>query len=114
MKKIFLLLLLSLGLAVGGSFGAGPAAARSPKVMRWQGCRVRLGDSVADLVSQFGRPSLRLELGELDDGWRHCRVELWVYDLYPWRYELRIVHGRIASLTKLRLKKTGSRPRRRP
>jgi hypothetical protein len=73
--------------------------------MRHDGAKVTVGDSVADVISQFGEPKFKLDLGELDDDWRKCRVELWVYEFFPWRYELRIGQGRILRLDKIRLRK---------
>ncbi len=73
--------------------------------MRHDGRRVKVGDSVADVISLFGEPKMKMDLGELDDGWRRCKVQLWVYEWFPWRYELRIGKGRILSLRKIRVRR---------
>ena len=82
---------------------AAPAYARHS--MRHDGRRVEVGDSIADVVSQFGEPKMKVDLGEIDDGVHNCKVELWVYEWFPWRYELKIKRGRIWVLQKIRLRK---------
>ncbi len=82
-----------------------PVSARNARLMRYNHRRVAVGDSVSDLLSQFGEPKYKMELGELDDGWRRCKVQLWVYEWFPWRYELRIGKGRILNLRKIRVRR---------
>ena len=94
-KSVLIIIALLILLTAAG------AAAHS---MRHHGRRVQVGDSIADVRSQFGEPTMKVELGELDDGWRRCKVQLWVYDFFPWRYELRIGRGRILTLKKIRLR----------
>ena len=95
-QTVILLLLAALILAVPAS------AARR---MRHDGRRVEVGDSVADVISQFGEPTMKVDLGEIDDGFRRCKIQLWVYDFFPWRYELRIGRGVILRIDKIRLRK---------
>ena len=73
--------------------------------MRHDGRRVVVGDSVAEVAGFFGEPTMKMDLGELDDGSRRCKVQLWVYEWFPWRYELKIGHGKILSIKKVRLRK---------
>ncbi len=82
---------------------AAPVFARHS--MRHDGRRVEVGDSVADVISLFGEPDMKVDLGETDDGYHQCKVELWVYDFFPWRYELKIRRGQIWQLDKIRLRK---------
>ena len=99
--KIMVIVLLAAALVLA----AGPAGARNSRWMRHNGRRVQVGDSVADLMSLFGEPTYKMDLGQLDDGWRQCLVELWVYDFPPWRYELKIAQGRIWRMRKIRLRR---------
>jgi len=73
--------------------------------MRHNGRMVRVGDSVADVAGLFGEPKMKVELGEIDDGLHRCKVELWVYDFFPWRYELKIGRGKVLVLDKIRLRR---------
>jgi hypothetical protein len=73
--------------------------------MRHNGRRVVVGDSVAEVAGLFGEPKMKMDLGELDDGRRRCKVQLWVYEWFPWRYELKIGHGEVLSIKKVRLRK---------
>jgi hypothetical protein len=95
-RTVILLLLATLLLA---------APASADRRMRHDGRRVEVGDSVADVISQFGEPTMKIDLGEIDDGWRRCKVQLWVYEWFPWRYELRIGRGIILRIDKIRLRK---------
>ena len=94
MRKILILTMLLFAI---------PAFAQDS--MRHNGRKVERWDSVADVVSQFGEPDYKLDLGEVETGGRTCRVELWVYEWFPWRYELRIRSGRVWNLQKIRLRK---------
>jgi len=85
------------------------APARAAHSMRHDGMRVQVGDSVADLAGQFGEPKMKIDLGELDEGWRKCKVVLWVYEWFPWRYELKVGQGKILDLKKIRLRKVRRR-----
>jgi len=95
-RTVILLLLAALILV---------APASAARRMRHDGRRVEVGDSVADVISQFGEQTMKVDLGEIDDGYRRCKVQLWVYEWFPWRYELRIGRGIILRIDKIRLRK---------
>ena len=97
MRKTLILTVLFTLLFAASAFGR--------DVMRYDGRKVERWDSVADVISQFGEPDFKIDLGEVDTGNKRCRVELWVYEKFPWRYELRIRSGRVWSLQKIRLKR---------
>ncbi len=81
---------------------AGVAGATS---MRHEGQRVVVGDSVADVARLFGKPTMKVDLGEIDLGVQRCKVTLWVYEWFPWRYELKIGKGKILKIEKIRLRR---------
>ena len=82
----------------------GPAMARS--WMKHKGHRVRLGDSVAQLVTEFGEPKMKIDVGEVKDSWRNCKVQLWIYEFPPWRYEVRVSRGRIMNIDRSRIRRS--------
>ena len=99
MKKSWL-----VGLAAGLVALLLTVAVANAVSMRHDGSRVVVGDSVADVISLFGEPKFKIDLGEIDDGYHKCKVQLWVYEWFPWRYELKIGRGIILDLKKIRLR----------
>ncbi len=73
--------------------------------MRYNHRRVCPGDSIADVLSLFGEPLYRTELGEIQGPGGSRKLELWIYQHKLKRWEIRIACGRVLDITRIRLRR---------
>ena len=82
------------------------ATAWANRCMRYDGHRVCPGDSVFELVVQFGEPLYKDEVGEIRGRIGGRNITLWFYEFGAWRYELQVVNGRVMTIKRIRLKRS--------
>jgi len=73
--------------------------------MRYNHRKICPGDSAFDVISLFGEPVYKSDLGKIT-GPLGCRnVELWIYQHKLRRWELTIANGRVLEIKKIRLRR---------
>jgi hypothetical protein len=96
MKRITTVILILIILAAG--------TALADECMRYNYRKICPGDSAFDVLSLFGEPVYKSELGKVI-GPLGCRnVELWIYQHKLRRWELTIANGRVLIIKKIRLR----------
>ncbi len=90
---IFMLLLIS------------SSSAFADTCMRYNHHRVCPGDAAFDVISLFGEPVYKSELGEITSTLWKRNLELWIYQHKMRRWELTIANGRVLKIKKVRLRR---------
>jgi hypothetical protein len=97
MEKIIVIMLMTI------IFVNGTALAKDS--IRCNYRKICPGDSAFDVISLFGEPIYKSDLGKVK-GPLGCRnVELWIYQHKLRRWELTIANGRVLSIKKVRLRR---------
>jgi len=97
MKRILAITFMLLVFTAGSAF--------ADTCMRYNHRKICPGDSAFDVISLFGEPVYKSELGKVT-GPLGCRnLELWVYQHKLRRWELTIANGRVLSIKKVRLRR---------
>ena len=97
MEKIIVVMLMTI-IIVNGT-------ALAEDCMRYQYRRICSGDSAFDVISFFGEPVYKSDLGKVT-GPQGCRnLELWIYQHKLRRWDLTIADGRVLVIKKIRLRR---------
>ncbi len=96
MKKPLLVIVIILTLT---------ATAYADDCMRYNNRKICPGDSVVDVISLFGEPVYKEELGEVTGPLGSRKISLWVYQHKLRRWELTVANGRVLVIKKIRLRR---------
>ncbi len=73
--------------------------------MRYNNRKICPGDSAFDVISLFGEPVYKSDVGEVTGPLGSRKVELWIYQHKLRRWELTIANGRVLEIKKIRLRR---------
>ncbi len=97
MKKIIAIMVMVIALAA--------SAALADNCMRYNNRKICPGDSAFDVISLFGEPVYKSDVGEVTGPLGSRKVELWIYQHKLRRWELTIANGRVLEIKKIRLRR---------
>ena len=80
------------------------STAQADKCMRYNNRKICPGDSAFDVISLFGEPLYKSDLGEVTGPLGSRKLDLWIYQHKLQRWELIIANGRILEIKKIRLR----------
>ena len=81
------------------------STALADNCMRYNNRKICPGDSAFDVISLFGEPVYKSDVGEVTGPLGSRNVELWVYQHKLRRWELTVVNGRVLMIKKIRLRR---------
>ncbi len=81
------------------------STAQADKCMRYNNRKICPGDSAFDVISLFGEPVYKSDIGEVSGPLGSRKVELWIYQHKLRRWELTIANGRVLVIKKIRLRR---------
>ena len=73
--------------------------------MRYNNRKICPGDSAFDVISLFGEPVYKSNVGEVTGPLGSRNVELWIYQHKLRRWELTVANGRVLVIKKIRLRR---------
>ena len=81
------------------------STAQADKCMRYNNRKICPGDSALDVISLFGEPVYKSDVGEVTGPLGSRNVELWIYQYKLRRWELTVANGRVLVIKKIRLRR---------
>lgn len=73
--------------------------------MRYNNRKICPGDSAFDVITLFGEPVYKSEVGEITGPLGSRNVELWIYQHKLRRWELTIANGQVLVIKRIRLRR---------
>ncbi len=102
MKRTIIIIAMLLVFSVGATVAG---AAIADECMRYNNRKICAGDSAFDVITLFGSPVYKSDIGEVTGPLGSRNVELWIYQHKLRRWELTVANGRVLVIKKIRLRR---------